>query len=169
MPMTEAGLICCFNDKQGENDSRFFITINPIPVETGFHKRYQVLGRVLKGLDFLVAMANKYGFNKQGKPAFPVTVHECRELTQWVKIAENGNSFGWNDYIKHGAGLGGITSPEREFDKAWNEGIFTHRVDYIENVSQAFFDSLPIDELPKDHPFIRDRNAYLHKMLPTKE
>ena len=167
--MTEPGLICCFNDKPGENHSAFFITLQPIPVEVGFHKRYQVLGRVLKGLDFLVSMSNKYGFDQNGKPQFPVTVHECKELTQWIKIDVNGNSFGWNDYIKHGAGLGGITSPEREFDKAWNDLIFTHRVDYVEAATQEFFDALPTDELPKDHPFMKDRDKFLLSRLPTKE
>lgn len=40
-------------------------------------------------------------------------------------------------------------------------------VDYVEAASQEFFDALP--EVPDNHLFNKGRDAYLRKMLPTKE
>jgi hypothetical protein len=61
-----------------------------------------------------------------------VTVVEVKELVGMTKTDLNGSSLGWNDYCKNGTDYGGTTSPEREFDIAWNKLVFDMEVDYVE-------------------------------------
>lgn len=94
---------------------------------------------------------------------------EVKELTEWSKIDLNGLSRGWNDYCKNGTDYGGTTSPEREFDIAWKKMIFDLEIDHVEGAyaHETFLKDLP--EVPDKHPFMQDRDAYIRKMLPTKE
>ena len=83
------------------------------------------------------------------------------------KIALNGATFSWNDYLKHGADELGITSPEREFDKMWNKLVDEMIISHVGAVTPEFLAALP--EVPEDHPFNKDREKFLSDRLMSTE
>ena len=78
---SEPGLIACYNNGKDGNSSAFMINISPIDPEAQIHMKFQVIGRVLKGMNFLIEQIQRYGWNKNGEPNFPVTVTNSKELT----------------------------------------------------------------------------------------
>ena len=104
----------------------------------------------------------------QGKPKYPVTITRCRQLTKSERLELNGLSFGRNDHDKHAHEFcHGITSPEREFDIAWNKYQQEMVICHVEMVTPEFLAKLP--EVPPDHPYNKDRQAFLASRLPSKE
>ena len=85
------------------------------------------------------------------------------------RLEENGNSISWNNYVQESAGMEGITSPEREFDKAWKEMLEKHSIIYRDELTEDMLKELP--ELPSDsvHEFRKDKEKYISKHLKWKK
>lgn len=92
---------------------------------------------------------------------------KIRELKKSERIDFNGNSLGWNDYVKNGHKFEGITSPEREFDKAWNQYTTEDLICYQEQATDEWC-AKRLPKVPDTHPFNKDRKKFLASRLPTQ-
>lgn len=82
-----------------------------------------------------------------------------------MKIDFNGNSLGWNDYIKNGWKHEGVMGPDRLFAKKWNE--IQLQINHQEDFTEEFISQFP--EVEPDHLFHRDRAAWFKQEgVPTK-
>lgn len=113
---------------------------------------------MIDGFDKFADSMNRFGLVQTSNgpaPKWPVTIVACKELLKSEKIDLNGNSLGWNDYVKNGHKFEGITSPEREFDKAWMQLTTDKMLCYQEQVTEEMLATLPA--VPKNHQFHTNR------------
>lgn len=83
-------------------------------------------------MENIVNHVKYYGINQYGQPKFSNTVVQLEQLHTHWKIGSKERSLAWDDYINNGADYEGITSPEREFDRAWNKWTLEFLIVYVE-------------------------------------
>ena len=87
-----------------------------------------------------------------------------------MKTDLNGMMMSWNDCVRNGFGGHGITSPEREFDKAFNLAMEELLPMHMGEVGEEFRARLnAIDDLPDDHPWKEDPEGWLKKKFISEE
>lgn len=143
--------------------------LGPIPAELGLHKQVTVFGRCVQGVDGLIDAINEFGIDeKTGQCKYPITIVDCGEFKYADRYEQNGYTIGWNNYVKESAGMEGITSPEREFDKAWSKLLIDEGIMFRDDLKDEHLSKLPPLDPNSTHKFVVDRDGFLADQLKWK-